>query len=434
MKNINKFLEKNIDKIFIVFLFLQPIIDVLTAIMLNVFNISFTIGEVIRILFLLFMVYYLFILDKSKTKKKSIIYLIVIFLYSILFLINIIYTKDLNALTYELKNLIKCFYFPILLISCYEIFKEKKCKITPKLLKTLFVIYLLLIFLPNILGIGFESYQITKSGSIGLFYTANEIGAIISILLPIYFYIATERKNNIYLLISIIVILYTLTSMGTKGPLLSFILIGLYYLIKYISKCIKIKQYKSLGIISLLIIIIFSLGVILIPKTNFYKNILVHLEFLHVEKISDLNNIKVLDHFVFSQRLTFLNKTNEIYQKSSVSSKLLGIGYIDNYSTDEVSMKMIEMDYFDIFYRHGIIGFIIFMTSFIYFIYKIIIKYYQSKNINRKDKITQSYMLSLGLALILSLLTGHVITSPSVSIYVALIINLFYNELYKGVK
>ena len=43
-----------------------------------------------------------------------------------------------------------------------------------------------------------------------------------------------------------------------------------------------------------------------------------------------------------------------------------------------------------------------------------------------------SYKLSISLILLLSLLTGHVITAPSVSIYVALIFVLFYNKLYEG--
>lgn len=51
---------------------------------------------------------------------------------------------------------------------------------------------------------------------------------------------------------------------------------------------------------------------------------------------------------------------------------------------------------------------------------------------NNRNKIVQAYMLSLVLSTILALLTGHVLTSPSVSIFVALIFNLFYNELYKG--
>ena len=115
MKKINSFLSKNIEKIFMVFLFFQPVIDVLTAIMLHVFKIDFTIGVILRMIFLGFMIYYLLFLNKNKDKKKSIIYIGIIFVYFILYSLNIIFTKDINCLSYEIKSLIKCFYFPILL-------------------------------------------------------------------------------------------------------------------------------------------------------------------------------------------------------------------------------------------------------------------------------------------------------------------------------
>lgn len=292
------------------------------------------------------------------------------------------------------------------------------------MLSNLFVIYLLFILVPNVLNLGFGSYEITKKGSIGWFYTANEVGAIISILMPFYLNEIINKKNKPIIFLSIIIIFYTLTTMGTKGPLLSFGIILIYYFIKYYKKIIKEKKYKALGIMATSFIIIIFALIMIIPKTTFYKNIIIHLDFLKVEKISDFKNPKIIDHFIFSQRLTFLNNTVKIYNKSPISSKLLGIGYIDNYGTDQVSMKMIEMDYFDILFRQGIIGIVIIFGGIVMTINKK----------KRTKKINDVYLLSLCLSIILALLTGHVITSPSVSIYVALIIDLIYNENIKEIE
>lgn len=433
MKKINNWIDKNINRIFIIFLFIQPIIDVLTAVMLHVFKIEFTVGVIFRVIFLLFMIYYLFFVNKNKERKKSIIYIITILAYIFLFSINILYSKGIEALGFELKSTIKTFFFPILLVCIYEMFKQKRNIIKPRFLKNLFIVYGLLVFIPNILGIGYDSYAVTKTGSIGWFYSANEISAIISILMPIFIYIVLDKKNYPFIIISGIILIYVLTSMGTKGPLLSFLIICFYYILKYVYISIKRKKYKGVCLIIGLVVLVSSISILIIPKTNFYKNIVVHLNFLGVKNVSDIvKSPKVLDHFVFSQRLSFWAKTNMIYKESNLSSKILGIGYIDNYATDEVSMKMVEMDYVDIFYRHGIIGFIIYMSSFTYMLVKLVKKYFNNSKINNRNKIVQSYMLSLVLSVILALLTGHVITSPSVSIFVALIFNLFYNELYKG--
>ena len=391
MKKINNWIDKNMNKVLIIFLFMQPIIDVLTAVMIHCFKTEFTIGVVLRILFLVFVVYYLFFVYKNKERKKSIIYIITILIYILLFSVNILYSKGMNAFIFELKSTIKTFYFPILLVCIYEVFRIKKNIIKPRFLKNLFIFYGLLVFIPNILGLGYDSYAVTKSGSIGWFYSANEISSIFSILMPIFIYIV----------------------------------------LVYIS--IKRKKYKKVGLLAVGVLLISSIGILVIPRTNFYKNIVVHLEFLGVKNVSDIvKSPKVLDHFIFSQRLSFWSKTNRIYKNSNLASKVVGIGYIDNYATDEVSMKMVEMDYVDIFYRHGIVGFIIYMSSFIYMVVKLIKKYFNNSKINNRNKIVQAYMLSLVLSVVLAFLTGHVITSPSVSIFVALIFNLFYNELYEG--
>ena len=338
-------------------------------------------------------------------------------------MINTITQKGIESIWYELQNTFKCFYFPIMFICIYNCYKKNKKDIS-KMLSNLFVVYLLFILIPNVLNLGFGSYEITKKGSIGWFYTANEVGAIISILMPFYLSEIINKKNKPIIFLSIIIIFYTLTTMGTKGPLLSFGIILIYYFIKYYKKIIKEKKYKTLGIMTTSFIIVILALIMIIPKTTFYKNIIIHLDFLKVEKISDFKNPKIIDHFIFSQRLTFLNNTVKIYNKSPISSKLLGIGYIDNYGTDQVSMKMIEMDYFDILFRQGIIGIVIIFGGIVMMINKK----------KRTKKINDVYLLSLFLSIILALLTGHVITSPSVSIYVALIIDLIYNENIKEIE
>ena len=240
MQKVEKYLEKNIDKIITTFIWIQPIIDVLTAIMLHN-NMSFTIGIIIRIAFLLFMVFYLLI--STKNKKKYLIYLSITFIYILLFMINTITQKGIESIWYELQNTFKCFYFPIMFICIYNCYKKNKKDIS-KMLSNLFVIYLLFILVPNVLNLGFGSYEITKKGSIGWFYTANEVGAIISILMPFYLNEIINKKNKPIIFLSIIIIFYTLTTMGTKGPLLSFGIILIYYFIKYYKKIIKEKKYK----------------------------------------------------------------------------------------------------------------------------------------------------------------------------------------------
>ena len=418
-----KYIKNNINNLFLIYLFLQPVLDITTAIMINVFKIDFTIGTIVRGLFLIFILYYIFfIYKKNKAINK---YLIFVLLFIAGYLFNIIYTKGFVVLDYEAKQLIKLVYFPIILVFTYILSKEKKLDVNYKTLTGLFILYSSLVFIPNILGIGFSSYEITKSGTIGFFYTANEIGGIMSILMPFFIYSLFKKKSYFLILVSFIILFYILTSMGTKSPLLSFLIIIIYYVINSIKTTIVKKNYKRLTYYVLGLCSVILIGLFLIPRTNFYKNIVVHLDFLEVKSVKDIvTSPKKIDHFIFSERLSFLSKTRKIYKKSPISSKLLGIGYIDNYSTDEVNLKTIEMDFFDIYYRTGLIGFIIIMMPYIYLLCT-------SFRRRKKSLLSNVYVISILLGVLLSLLTGHILTSPSVAIYIVLILNIFYNRLYE---
>ena len=58
------------------------------------------------------------------------------------------------------------------------------------------MMYLVFIFIPTLFNVGFQSYQITKSGTLGFYNSANEISGIISLLTPIMF-ILLKGKNNL---------------------------------------------------------------------------------------------------------------------------------------------------------------------------------------------------------------------------------------------
>lgn len=408
----SNYIKKNINNIISIFILIGPILDLLTGICIHTLKISFTIGIIVRVLFLLFICIVTIFIFK---KKKLIIPYLIIGLYFILYILGIILFKKIG-LFYEIQGLVKVFYFPIVFLSLYSI--KDKVDIDNKILIKTVCLYLILILIPTALGIGYKTYEITKAGTLGFFNSANEISGIISILTPIMFIMIKDKKNLLLKVLLGIVYLIVILMMGTKTPLLAlFFTIGVYlgYLI---IESIKNKEYKRI-IITFSILIVGVLGLILVlPRTNFYKNIKTHLDFLEVEHVTDVFKDKeLIDHFIFSQRLTFLEKENKLYSKSNLYLKVFGIGYLKDNGEES---KMIEMDYFDIFYHHGIIGFLIYFSIIIYLI-------------GKKIKFNKSYeglMLktSFLLIIILSFFTGHIITAPAVSIIVTTILLKIINN------
>ena len=415
---IDKFLKKNIEKILITFLYMQPILDLSTGLTQNILKTTITPSSIIRLIFLILCMYYIIKIDNTKNKKKNKISTILIIIYLILFSITTIKYKDINALSFELKNTINTFYLPIITLALIDIFKQYKIKINIKTLANIYLIYTILVTIPGLTKTGFQSYHEAKLGTTGWFVSANAIGNIISILMPlIILYIIKIKDNKIKKTILILTTLYTVTCIGTKVPILSLIICTITTLLYYMIKWIKEKQNKKILISIITTIILTISSLITIPKTTFYKNIQIHKEYLGFNSYIDvLKDYKLIDHFIFSQRLTFLNNTTKTYQESNITQKLIGIGYIENYAKDNVSTKTIEIDYFDILYRNGILGFILYF----YIIIPTIIK--KTKELKQNTLTNIEIKLSILLTLIIAFFAGHILITPNVCIFPALIL------------
>ena len=406
-------------KLIRIFLLLSPFLDMLTAFMLQVLNIDFTIGMIVRFLIIIICLYYLIFIYKKANKKYLLIILGSIILYLSVFALVTLINKGSDVFLLEMKNALKTFYLPILLLGFYAISCENKEFLSNKTIITVYITYLLGIFIPDILGIGFDSYEVSKTGSIGFFNTANEISAIISILMPFFLLYLYQKKSFILTILLVGVLVFDILSIGTKGPLLAFFIIIFVLVIIYIGYLIKNKFYKKLALLTSVIVILSSVMIIYLPKSAFYKNIQIHLDFLEVDNITEIfTDYKLFDHFVFSSRLEFLSNTYANYEEAPIIEKLFGIGYIENYGTDASHEKMIEMDYFDILFRHGIVGFSIYILIFLYFL----IRAFKYNHTIKDNNFKICTYLSLFLIIALSFITGHVLLAPAVSIFVAIIL------------
>lgn len=421
----SSFIKKNISIICMLFLLSGPIIDFVTGVMLHIFDISLTLGLVLRILFLFFIFYVATFIYK---KKNNLVYFGIFGIYLLLFILGLTLFKVNPNYFREIQNTFRLFYFPLLLISLFSIRKE--IKITTLSLVITLCLYLILIFIPLALGVGFESYAITKEGTLGFYNSANEISAIIAILTPILFLIFYEGKNLIFKLFITFIYLVVILSVGTKTPLLALIISLFVVFIYILYKAFIDKKYHVVTTFTAIIVALSLVVILIIPRTNFYKNIEVHLDYLKVDSIFDIfKDEKLVDHFIFSQRLTFLNNKEKLYDKSNTYQKIFGLGYYDNGK----ELKSIEMDYFDVYYNQGVVGFIIFFVPYIYVLISVLQE--------RKAFSFRQLMLylSLFLVIVLSLFTGHIITAPAVSGFVSFILlSLVKNDkkslLFTGVN
>ena len=415
----NTWIKKNFNIILIIFLLLQPILDLITGIGIHLWHTNITVGIIIRMIFLLFILYSVLFVYK---RKKNLLFYGILAIYGFFYIVGMLIYKNGVGLFSEIQGLCRVFYFPVLLISLYSI--KEEIKISKMTLIVILITYLVCILVPNCLNLGFKTYEITKAGTLGFFNSANEISGIISILTPIMILILVNERKILLSIIIGLLYLYVILTIGTKTPLLSLGITIFFAYIWFIHQEIKLKRVKRVAISVVLLIIFIAGMIIILPKTNFYKNIETHLEFLEVDNITEVfQDKKLIDHFIFSERLTFLENRYKDYRDESQYLQLFGIGYLK----DGNDTKAIEMDYFDIYYSHGMVGFIIYFGIYGYFFYLIM------KNRKKLDFTQYMLYISIVLSVLLSFITGHIITAPAVSILLIVLLLLLEKHTYERI-
>lgn len=382
-----------------------PFIDFLTSI--ATWENLPSIGLFIKAMLLIYALYY--ILKNTPFKKKTYILFSGLLLYGIIDFIFIL-TDPYKSIFVELSNLIKIFYLPTILLffSIYE-----NPKINKKTITIILLFYLLLYLIPYPLGLGHNINEVypNKDLYLSYFYIGNEIANIFILLIPIALtYLIEEQKK--FLIPFLFLIIAMVLLLGTKAMYLSILIIICFFFFYY-RKSLKIIIKKH-WLKILFPILILGIGIFLyLPKTTFYKNIETTLTYYKVDDLGDMISLKTINNVIFSNRLTFLENINSVYQKETITHKLFGLG-----RTRINQIKDIEIDIFDIFYSIGIIGFIIYLIYFIFVL--------------RTMKLNLLYQFIFILLIIISLFSGHVLISPMVSTYLGILPIISKNE--KGTR
>ena len=391
MKKLSKFL----DLVVAIFIIIQPILDSISYLQGRYLSNFISLSGLIRTFFLGLMIIVLL----CKDKRKEVFILLIFF---ITYLGGQVLLNK-NSLFSSLNSLLTVFYLPVSLLF----FKNRENRyLNLRVITYIYLGYLSLIIIPYLFKYGnyASNFYEGKSGFYGLFYGGNEISNILVILLPLVIEYLKERKDLFLIILVFLELMGCIYLVGTKTIIIGSILVSIYYLGKYYKSLDKRfrRLLVSLGVIGIILLII------VLPRLNVYKNIMMAINYYNLS-IREIFSLKGLDKLVFSGRLDILGKVNGLYMKSNWSNIFLGLSnsYINVY-------KGIEIDIFDIFYTVGILG----IGVYIYLSYKGL----------KKSKMKEPYLVSFVLGILISLVTGHVLMSPNVSIYLGVFLLLNNNS------
>lgn len=441
---VNTILKKEnsrMKNIILIFLLAQPFLDLMTSLSVRYTSLEvLSLGVVVRTVFMVGLGLYV-LLEKDKSSYIYKVYYIFVGLYLLTFLVNIALDGEGYLLISEVKSLIKTFYFPIVLSALWYINKKENLIEHNVVLKLILLQYLVVIFIATITGTSYNSYRVGY-GSVGWFFAANEKGAIISILLPVLFLPLISKKWGKKNMVLFALLIFSVFYVGTKVPPMSFILFfaGMA-LVTFFGVILRNKKvlstFSKVAGVTLVLSLAFSIQSPLIKNLDssyghFFEgpsNILVGEQ--SEEEIEKEITDKEIEQAILSSRNLYRDSVKESFSKADSIDKMIGIGYYIVDEEGETSNKLIEMDFHDIYYRHGYIGSIIYFLPLIYMAVFLLGRFFKDpkKNMSRYDVVSFCYSIVIGL--LVGAVTGHVLTSPAVSIYIAVSIIVLYSLLEK---
>lgn len=389
-------------------LIIFPFVDILSSFNNRFGLLPFSPGVIIRGIVLVYVIIYIFFnkdINKEK-RKKYIKYFILLLSFTIIFFINrILNGIDIKSLVLEVISFSKYWYFPItiLFMNSYK-FDNKKLTLA---LKISTILYTSGIIIPMLTHTSFKSYITDYHGIIGWFYSANEIGGLLSINLVLLYLNLKNNNEKIYVFL-ILLNNYCLTLLGTKVSLFALVIVAVLTLILFIiTKGLKSKEakYASFILVASLLIIIFSS-----TSYDVLRRLNINIPFLMKEEPKQ--EVRLL-----SGRDDLLSHAYLEYKNTSVQNKLFGMGFLEN-----SKYRIVEMDMFDILFGYGIIGLIIYFIPLIYYFLAVLKRYI---------KLTLHNLIcfmGVGLLLSIAFISGHTLSAPSVSFYVSMCLGLIKKQ------
>ncbi len=408
---------------------LFPIINLITSLMTRFLDFPLTLGLMVRIAFLLYFIFYIFFISKSKYKKKSIIYLIICIIYGIIHCLVASDITNIRSLYVTFNHMFKFFYFPILIVGMILYYSEHKFDSQKwnKILLINLITYLILLLIPIITQSYFYSYRVELEGFNGWFYAANEVGTICLILFSSSFKLL-EKSNIKYLIVftlSCLLISLILTKVANYGMIIITVYTFLIYLFSSKEKIKKLIMLVSVIICTLCVFNANNLFELLDREESTNPVTPVVPEEPIPPTIPNKPNEQptIIDKLLSSRNI-YLEENLEIYKNSSLENKLFGIGFEEDAQQND---KLIEMDAFDILIRSGLIGLLIIIAPFIFLIIKGVVRIKKHEIENYPNLIADS--LLIGLSLGISTISGHVLGAPAVTSYLAIIaLLIFFNK------
>lgn len=431
-----EWIRQRFPHILLVFILVQPIVDLLTSLTISLFQTEATAGLFFRMGIMVLSALYLVLAPSNQFKRPAILYLGALGVAFAATLAVNFTAKPVFHLFTEVKYLAKLAYFPVMLLTYLVALQylrqtqgwDEKVR---KYIYYSMAVSSLSIIIAMLTGTEFAAYRTHfKQGTSGWFFSGNEVSAIAATTFPVMVLYALNRTRSIRDLIyyvPIAVSAFVLMAMGTKvgyfAGLLTLMILAGGSLFAWIQTrpdhAKRIQAFVASGA--------FILFVLSTPFAPIAGNTQVHLKWIEEKKLVDGKKPdprvqNEVANLLLSSRDVYLKQHREFYQQATGLQKAFGMGYAGLYTKQP---KMIEMDFHDLFYSLGLVGAVTYLLPLLWLAYAILRRVL--RNLRAAFQLeTMAVAVGVLLGFGIAFLAGHVITAPAVSIYLAVLLPYLY--------
>ncbi|MBD1221395.1 O-antigen ligase family protein [Virgibacillus halodenitrificans] len=406
-----QFIKQN--KILFFLIIIQPILDLLTPLTMDL---PLSIGALFRTILMLGLFFYIVNTFFKNNKTYFIAYAGSFLAVAIMFVIN--FTSKANfVFVTEFNFLLKVSYFLVITYFILSLFQKKPWG-NKLIIKATMIASCLIGFsfwLAIFTETSISSYVNANSGYSGWFFAANELSIIVLILLGIIVSTLTFT-NDLLAWLSFLLIISMIPMIGTKTAFLGGLIIVLGHTVLLLWKTrMRIWKHPSVTAYLLVIVLFFTLLPFTPATSDSRPNSMQPQEQRQPVVIpTDTSAIymhpKVVN--VLSSRPIYLDSIKADFQDAELPRQLFGLGYAGDY---EKQPKIIEMDFFDLFFSFGYIGSVLLLLPVFMIIWHTVKR--PSNSMTAKGNLLLILLLCGGI----SFLAGHVLFAPSVMSYIALL-------------
>lgn len=411
-----------------ILLIIQPIINLLTGQFSNHLTNNITIGMIYHVFLIILILIYLGKYFAQRHVKLFILFLLTFMTVSITFFSNF-FLKQPFLFFQEVQYLFKTIYYICIVYITYILLKRQA--LTRRFILKVTTIIALIIsgsyWIAFITNTSLATYATNNAGYSGWFFAPNELSVTVILLLALTSANLFEHTDQMdikaktlhitrhsFIWMIFLSVLLIGPFIGTKTAFIGSVVLLITCVVGVLLKSNLFWQQHRYQEIFVIIAFVYFL---VIPWSPIKNNLTINsLASSPIQQMTFKHKAEQLPHILqrlLSSRDQYFLDIYTDYAQAPLFQKTFGLGYAGNYINDP---KIIEMDFFDMFFSYGVIGTILLLVPLCLIIGQIIKQWKKTWPTLQVIVLTIAIFLAMGIAF----LAGHVIFAPSVITYVML--------------